>query len=96
MQAQCCDFRTIRLRRIVEDDAIGNVVADAGLLALVLEWHLGAKPDCPAGTGMRNSRAGDCCLLGSDRLSPVAEDRPHFYVATLGAASAGAPANWPS
>jgi hypothetical protein len=33
-------FRTIRLRPIAEDHTIGNVVADAGLLALVLERHV--------------------------------------------------------
>jgi hypothetical protein len=42
------------------------------------------------------SGADDRYLLCSDRLSPVAEDRPHFYVQTLGAASADAPASWPS
>jgi hypothetical protein len=94
--APCCDFRTIRVRQIAEDHTIGNVVADAGLLALVLERHLAGEPDCPAGTGLRDPRTGDRCLLRSDRLSPVAEDRPHFCVATLGAAYAGAPASWPS
>ena len=94
--APCCDFRVIRLRQIAEDHAIGNVVADAGLLALVFERHLDGKPDCPAGTGLRDSRAGDRCLLRSDRLSPAAEDRPHFYVQTLGAAYADAPVDWPS
>ena len=94
--APCCDFRTIRLRQIAEDHTIGNLVADAGLLALVLERHLDGKPDCPADTGLRDSRAGDRYLLCSDRLSPVAEDRPHFYVQTLRAAYADAPASWPS
>ena len=55
--APCCDFRTIRLRQIAEDHTIGNLVADAGLPALVLERHLDGKPDCPAGTGLRDSRA---------------------------------------
>ena len=61
-----------------------------------LERHLGAKPDCPADTGLRDSRAGGRYLLRSGRLSPVAEDRPHFYVRTLGAAYADAPASWPA
>ena len=90
------DLLTIRLRQIAENHTIGNLVADAGLLALVLERHLDGKPDCSAGTGLRDSRAGDRYLPCTDRLSPVAEDRPHFYVQTLGAAYAGAPASWPS
>ena len=53
-----CDFRTIRLRQIVEDYTIGNVVADAGLPALVPQQHLDGKTDCPAATGLRDSRAG--------------------------------------
>jgi hypothetical protein len=83
------------VRQIAEDHTIGNLVAGAGLPALVLERHLDGKPGCPAGTGLRDSRAGDCCLLCSDRLSSVAEDRPHFYVQTLDAAYADAPASWP-
>ena len=79
-----CDFRTIRLRQIVEDYTIGNVVADAGLPALVPEQHLDGKTDCPADTGLRDSRAGGRKLLRSDRLGPIAEDRPHFYVQTFG------------
>jgi hypothetical protein len=90
------DFRTIRLYRIAEDHTIGNLVADDGLLALVPERHLDGKTDCPADAGLRDSRAGDRHLRCSDRLSPVTEDRPHFYVQTLDAASADAPAIWPS
>jgi hypothetical protein len=67
-------------RQVAEDHTIGNLVADAGLLALVLERHLDGKPDCPAGTGLRDSRTGDRYLLCPDRLSPLAEDRPHCYV----------------
>ena len=52
--------------RSYEDRTIGNLVADAGLAALVLERHLDGKPDCPAGTGLRDSRAGDRFLLCSD------------------------------
>jgi len=85
------DFRTIRLYRIAEDHTIGNLVADDGLLALVPERHLDGKTDCPADAGLRDSRAGDRHLRCSDRLSPVTEDRPHFYVQTLDAASADAP-----
>jgi hypothetical protein len=72
------DFRAIRVRQIAEDHAIGNVVADAGWLALVLERHRDGRPDCPAGTGLRDPRAYGRYLLCSDRLSPVTEDRPHF------------------
>jgi len=92
--APCCDFHTIRVRQIAQDHTIGNVVADAGLLALILERHLDGKPGCLAGTSLRDSRACDCCLLCSDRLSLVAKDRPHFCVAILGAAYADAPASW--
>ena len=54
--APCCGFRTIRLRQIAQDHAIGNLVADAGLPTLVLERHLDGKPDCPAGPGLRDSQ----------------------------------------
>jgi hypothetical protein len=91
-----CDSRTIRRRQIAGDHTIGNLAADAGLPALVLERRLDGKPGRPAGTALRDSRAGDRYLLCRDRLRPAAEDRPHFYVATLRAASAGAPASWPS
>ena len=94
--APCCGFRAIRLRQVADDHAIGNVAASVGLLALVPERHLDGKPGFPAAIGLWDLRADDRCLLGSDRLSPVAEDRPHFYVQTLRAASAGAPASWPS
>jgi len=57
--APCCDFRTIRLRQIAEDHTIGNLIVDAGLPALVLARHLDGKPGRPAGTGLRDSRAGD-------------------------------------
>jgi hypothetical protein len=53
------DLLTIRLRQIAENHTIGNLAADAGLLALVLERHLDGKPDCSAGTGLRDSRADD-------------------------------------
>ena len=83
------------VRQIAEDHAIGNVAAGAGLPALILERHLHGEPECPADTALRNSRADGRYLLRSDRLSPAAEDRPHFCVATLRAAYAGAPASWP-
>jgi len=82
--APCCDFRTIRVREIAEAHAIGNVAADAGLLALVLERHLDGETDCPADVGLRGPRAGGRYLLRSDRLSPAAEDRPHYSVQTFG------------
>ena len=75
---------------------IGNLAADVGLLALVHGRHLDGKPGCSAGTALRDSRADDRYLLRSDRLSRVAEDRPHFYVRTSGAAHADAPASRPS
>ena len=82
--APCCDFRAIRLCQIAEDHTIGNVVGSAGLLVLVLERHLDDRPDCAADTGLRDPQAGHRYLLCPDRLSPVAEDRPHFYVQTFG------------
>jgi hypothetical protein len=57
---------------------VGNLAAVVSLPALVLERRLNGKPDCPAGTGLRDARGGDRYLLGSDRLRPAAEDRPHF------------------
>ena len=68
--APCCGIRTIRLCQIAEDPAIGNVVAGAGLPALVLERRLDGKPNCPADTGLRDSRAAAatcCALTGSAR-----------------------------
>ena len=94
--APCCDFCTIRLGQIAEDHTIGKVLGGAGLFTLVLERHLDGKADCAADTGLRDSRADDRYLLCSDRLGPVAGDRPHFYVQTLGAAYADAPGSWPS
>jgi hypothetical protein len=41
--APYCDFRTIRLRQIAEDHTIGNLIADADLLALVLRTAPGRK-----------------------------------------------------
>jgi hypothetical protein len=41
----------------VEDHPIGNVVAGAGLLALVLGRHLDGKPDCPADKSLRDPQA---------------------------------------
>ena len=55
--APCCDFRTIRLRQIAEDHAIGNVAADAGLPALVLERHLDGRPERAADTRLRDPQA---------------------------------------
>jgi hypothetical protein len=55
--APCCDFRAIRVGQIAEDHAIGNVVAGAGLLALVPERHLDGKTDCVADTGLRDPQA---------------------------------------
>jgi hypothetical protein len=66
------------------------------LPAVVPGRHLTGKLGCPVGAGLRDSRASGRCLLRSDRLSLVAEDRPHFYVRTLGAAYADAPASRPS
>jgi hypothetical protein len=39
------------VRQIAKDPTIGNVVAAAGLLALVLQQHLDGKPDCPSRYG---------------------------------------------
>ena len=42
-----------QLRQITEDHTIGNLVADAGLLAPVLARHLDGRPDRSAGMGLR-------------------------------------------
>ena len=52
-----CDFPAIRLCQIAEDHAIGNVAADVGLLALVLERHLDGRPERAADTGLRDPQA---------------------------------------
>jgi len=84
------------VRQIAEDHTIGNVVTAAGLPVLVLERHLAAAQSVWPIQACGIRRPGDCYLLCSHRLSPVAEDRPHFYVQTLHAAYADAPASWPS
>ena len=45
------------VRQIAEDHAIGNVAADVGLLALVLERHLDGRPERAADTGLRDPQA---------------------------------------
>ena len=84
-----------RLRQITEDHTIGNLVADAGLLAPVLARHLDGRPAVRPIWACGICGPGDRYLLRSGGLSPVADDRPHFYVLTLRAASADAPASWP-
>ena len=51
------DFRAIRLRQIAKDHTIDNLVAGAGLLALVLERHLDGSPEHAADTGLRDPQA---------------------------------------
>jgi hypothetical protein len=94
--APCCDFRTIRLRQIAEDHTIGDVAADTGLPALVLERYPDGKTDCPTDTGLRDWRAGEatcCALTGSARSQKT--DRTFMYK-LLGTAYADAPASRPS
>ena len=55
--APCCDFRAIRLCQIAEDHTIGNVVADVGLPALVLERYVVGRPERVADTGLRDPQA---------------------------------------
>ena len=47
-----------RLRQITGDHTIGNLVADADLLAPVPPRHLDGKPDRSADLGLRDLRAG--------------------------------------
>jgi protein phosphatase len=99
--AHADDSRAFRLRRgqlrpSTEDHTTGNLAWDAGLLAPVLARHLDGRPDRPADVGLRDLQADHRYLLRPDEPSPVAEDRPHRNVLTLRAASAGAPASWPS
>jgi serine/threonine protein phosphatase PrpC len=79
-----------QLRPVTEDHTIGNLLADVGLLALVLARHLDGRPDRSAGTGLR---AGGRYLLYFGGLSPVVDDRPLRNVLTLRAASADASAD---
>ena len=74
-------FRAIRLRQSAEDHAIGNVVADAGFPALVLERHLHAgqivRPILACGIRRPVSAATCCDLTGSAR--PQKTDRTFMY-----------------
>ena len=72
--------RSASSAKIAEDHTIGNLAAVAGLLRAAPRRHLDGRPDRSADTGLRDLRAGDRYLLCSDGLSPVADDRPHFYV----------------
>ena len=82
-----------RLRQITEDHAIGNLVADVGLLAPVSNGTWTAdrtvRPVWACGT----CRPATATCYALDELSPVAEDRPHRNVLTLRASSADAPAS---
>ncbi len=87
-----CDFRTIRLRHIAEDRTIGNLVADAGLLAPVLGRHHRLRTD----TSLRDPRAGDRYLLRSDRLGRSQKTDHTFMYKLWAPHTPDAPASWPS
>ena len=74
------DFRTIRLRQITEDHAIGNLVADVGLLALVLARHLDGRPDRRPvqACGIRRPVTATCCALTGSARSQTT-DRTFMY-----------------
>jgi len=80
---------------IIEDHTIRKLATDADLLAPVLARHLDGRPRLPAGIGLRDPRVGGRYLLCSGGLGLAADDRPHFYVLILRAASVGASASWP-
>ena len=84
-----------RLRPIIGDHTIRKLATDADLLAPVLARHLDGRPRRPAGIGLRDPRVGGRYLLCSGGLGLAADDRPHFYVLILRAASVGASASWP-
>jgi PPM family protein phosphatase len=87
-------LRGCRLRPLTEDHTLGSLIWSVGLLAPVLERHLNARLDRSADLSLRDLRTCGHYLLRTDGLSPVIDDRPHFYVLTLRAASVGAPSNW--
>ena len=65
---------------IAENHAIGNVVAGAGLPALVPGRHLDGKTACPAGQacGIRGPASATCCAMtGSARSQET--DRTFMY-----------------
>jgi serine/threonine protein phosphatase PrpC len=78
-------LRDGRLRRITEDDTIGNLVWDAGFLAPVLARYLDGRPDRSADLGLRDLRTGDRYLLCTGGLSPVVDDRTLRNVLTSAA-----------
>ena len=66
---------------------------EPGLLAPTLKRHLDGRLDRSADLSLRDLRTCGRYLLRPGGLSPVADDRPHFYVLTLRAASTDAPSN---
>jgi hypothetical protein len=85
--------RGCRLRPITEDHTLGSLTWSAGLLASALERHLDGRPDRSADLSLRDLRTCGRYLLRTGGPSPVIDDRPHFYVLTLRAASTDAPSN---
>jgi hypothetical protein len=88
-------LRGCRLRPIIEDHTLGNLTWSPGLLAPALKRHLDGRLDRSADLSLRDLRTYGRYLLRPGGLSPVIDDRPHFYVLTLHAASTDAPSNWP-
>ena len=95
LDSRAFQLRGCRLRPITEDHTLGNLTWSPGLLAPVLERYLDDRLDRSADLSLRDLRTCGRYLLRTDGLSPVADDRPHFYVLTLRAASTDAPASWP-
>ena len=89
------DLLTIRLRQIAENHTIGNLAADAGLLALVLERHLDGKPDCSAGTGLRDSRAWRSATCRALIASARSQKTDRTFMCKLWAPHTPAPGQWP-
>jgi protein phosphatase len=86
-------LRGCRLRPVTEDHTLGSLIWSAGLLAPMLERHLDGRLDRSADLSLRDLRTCGHYLLRTGGLSPVVDDRPHFYVQTLRAASTDAPSN---
>ena len=86
-------LRSGRLRQITEDHTIGNLVADAGCSRRCSHgtWTAGQTVRPIRACGICGPVAATCCALADSARS--SDDRPHFYVLTLRAASTDAPSN---
>jgi hypothetical protein len=75
--APCCGFRTIRVRQLAEDHTIGNLVVDAGLLALGT-WTASQLVRPIQVCGIRGPATATCRAL-IDSARPQQTDRTFMY-----------------